>query len=112
MGANIEDTLMIHKNEMVYYDTAENKHYRLNSGNIVKITFDYMEVKKFFGLKKVVMEFIKFDVKDDEIPTSEIIIREDEEPSFHRYLGGIRSFVDDNKIDLEIKRYKAPDPKK
>lgn len=104
MAANTEDTLMIHKNEIVFYDQIENRHYRLNPDNIVKITFDYVEMKKFFGLKKDIIEFIKFDINDKEIPEV-LILREDYEPSFRRYLGGLRSWAEDNKLEVEVNRF-------
>ncbi|MDD6799151.1 MAG: hypothetical protein PUE85_01825 [Firmicutes bacterium] len=103
MAANTEDTLMIHKNEIVFFDEAEKRHYRLTLDNLKKIVFDNMEVKKFFGLKKYTIEVIRFYVKDDDIP--EVLeIREDMDPNFRRFLGGLRSFAEDNKIELEINR--------
>ena len=104
MAANTEDTLMIHKNEIVFYDQVEDKHYRLNPDNIVKITFDYAELKKFFGLRKEIVEFIKFDIKDDYIPEV-LILREDYEPNFRRFLGGLRSWAEDNKLEIEVNRF-------
>lgn len=103
MAANIEDALMIHKNEIIFYDQKANTHYRLTLDNLKKITFDHVEVKRFFGLKKEILEVIRFTVEDEDIPET-LELREDEDPSFHRFLGGLRSFVDDNKVDLEIKR--------
>ena len=55
----------------------------------------------FFGLRKELEERVVFKVKDDDIP-EELIVLEHNEPNFRRYRGGIRSFVDDNKVALEI----------
>lgn len=99
----MEEILVIHKNEIIFYDEVNKCHYRLNANNIKKITYDHKTVKKLFGLKKVLVEFIKFDVEDEDIP-AELYVNEDEAPNFRRYMGGVRSFVDDNKVPLEIKR--------
>lgn len=101
----MEESLVVHKNEIIYYDKENKCHYRLNVGNIKKITYDHMTRKRFFGLKKELIEIIVFDIEDadQEIP-EQLVLYEDEEPGFRRYMGSIRSFVDDNKCPLEIKR--------
>ena len=103
----MEETLMIHKNEIVFYDTSvrnAHKHYKLTPDNITKIDFDNAVRKRFFGLKKVTVETINIYVKDEEIPYECITLYEDTEPGFRRYLGRIRDFVEDNKIPFEIHR--------
>ena len=99
----MEEILVVHKNEIIYYDEENNCHYRLNANNIKKITYDHTILKKFFGLKKELIEIIVFDVEDEEIP-EQLIIYEHLAPGFRRYMGSVRSFVDDNKVELEIKR--------
>ncbi len=101
----MEEILAVHKNEIVFFDEENNCHYRLNVENIKKITFDHTVIKKFFGLKKELIEIIVFDIVDPEgeIP-EQLIVYEHLAPGFRRYMGSIRSFVDDNKVDLEIKR--------
>ncbi len=100
-----EDAIIVHKNEIVFCDKTTDKsrpkHYRLNPGNIVKIVYDYTVYKTFFGLKKELEERVVFFVNDPEIP-EQLIALEHNEPNFRRYRGGIRSFVDDNKVPLEI----------
>ena len=85
----VEDAIIVHKNEIVFCDKKTDKnrfrHYRLTPENITKIVFDYAYRKKFFGLKK------------------ELVVWEHEEENFCRFRGGLRSFVDDNKVPLEIK---------
>ncbi len=102
----VEDAIMVHKNEIVFCDkkTDKNrfKHYRLTPANLTKIVFDYAYHKTFFGLKKELEERIIFYVNDPDIP-SELIVCEHEEENFRRFRGGLRSFVDDNKVELEIK---------
>ncbi len=102
----VEDAIIVHKNEIVYCDkkTDKNrfKHYRLTPVNITKIVFDYAIQKKFFGLKKELVERIVFYVNDPDIP-EELIVCEHEEENFRRFRGGLRTFVDDNKVALEIK---------
>jgi hypothetical protein len=102
----MEETLVVHKNEIIFFDEENNCHYRLNPGNIKKITYDHMTLKKFFGLKKELIEIIVFDIEDEDIP-EQLIVYEHLAPGFRRYLGSLRSFVDDNKVDLEIKRLDA-----
>lgn len=99
-----EDAIIVHKNEVVFCDKSDksrHKHYRLTPDNIEKIVFDYAIFKSFFGLKKQLEERIIFYVNDPDIP-SELIVCEHNEPNFRRYRGGLRSFVDDNKVKLEI----------
>lgn len=102
----VEDAIIVHKNEIVFCDkkTDKNryKHYRLTPENITKIVFDYAYRKKFFGLKKELEERIIFEINDPDIP-SELVIWEHEEENFRRFRGGLRTFVDDNKVALEIK---------
>ncbi len=97
---------MVHKNEIVFCDKKTDKtrfkHYRLNPENIEKIIFDYHERKRFLGLKKELEERIIFLTNDPDIP-HELVVCEHEEENFRRFRGGIRSFVDDNKVELEIK---------
>ncbi len=100
--AVIEDAIMVHKTEVVFYDKAENRHYRLTPANIEKVVFDYAIYKTFFGLKKELEERIIFYIKDEDIP-SELIVCEHNEPNFRRFRGGLRTFVDDNKVCIEIK---------
>ena len=100
-----EDAIMVHKNEIVFCDKSDKnrvKHYRLNAGNLEKIVFDYATYKRLFGLKKELEERIVFHVNDPDIP-AELIVSEHEEPNFRRFRGGLRTFVDDNKIKLELK---------
>ena len=99
----MEEILVVHKNEIIYSDEDNNCHYRLNPSNIKKITYDHTILKKFFGLKKELIEIIVFDIEDEEIP-EQLIIYEHLAPGFRRYMGSVRSFVDDNKVELEIKR--------
>ena len=99
----MEEILVVHKNEIIYYDEENNCHYRLNPTNIKKITYDHTVLKRFFGLKKELIEIIVFDIEDEEIP-EQLIVYEHLAPGFRRYMGSIRSFVDDNKVDLELKR--------
>lgn len=99
----MEEILSVHKNEIIYYDEENKRHYRLNPSNIKKITYDHTTIKKFFGLKKELIEIIVFDIEDEDIP-EQLIVYEHLAPGFHRYMGSIRSFVDDNKVNLEIKR--------
>lgn len=99
-----EDAIIVHKNEVVFCDKSDKsrfKHYRLTPANIVKIKFDYSIYKTFFGLKKELEERIVFYVNDADIP-EELIVCEHEEPNFRRFRGGLRTFVDDNKVALEI----------
>ncbi len=102
----VEDAIVVHKNEIVFCDKKTDKtrfkHYRLTPENITKIVFDYKYYKRFFGLKKELEERIIFQINDPDIP-SELIICEHEEENFRRFRGGIRSFVDDNKVAIEIK---------
>ena len=53
------------------------------------------------ALKKELEERIIFYVKDEDIP-EELIVCEHNEPNFRRFRGGLRTFVDDNKVALEI----------
>lgn len=102
----VEDAIIVHKNEIVFCDkkTDKNryKHYRLTPENLTKIVFDYVYRKRFFGLKKELEERIIFFVNDADIP-SELVVCEHEEENFRRFRGGLRTFVDDNKVELEIK---------
>ena len=50
---------------------------------------------------KELEERIIFYVKDEDIP-EELIVCEHNEPNFRRFRGGLRTFVDDNKVALEI----------
>ncbi len=102
MAAVIEDAIMVHKTEVVFFDKSENKHYRLNAQNIKKVVYDYAIYKTFFGLKKELEERIVFYVDDPDIP-EELIVCEHNEPNFRRYRGGLRTFVDENKVAIEIK---------
>ena len=101
----VEDAIQVHKNEVVFCDKktdkTRSKHYRLTPENIEKIVFDYAIYKSLFGLKKALEERIIFYVNDPDIP-AELIVCEHEEENFRRFRGGIRSFVDDNKVKLEI----------
>lgn len=105
MATGMEDAIIVHKNEVVFCDKSDKsrfKHYRLTPENIEKIVFDYAIYKTFFGLKKELEERIVFYVNDPDIP-SELIVCEHAEDNFRRFRGGLRTFVDDNKIKLEIK---------
>ncbi len=99
--AKREDAIRVHKTETVFFDTVNNCHYRLNSSNIVKVCFDYIEVKTLFGLKKELVERIYIFTNDPDIP-EELVLCEHNEPNFRRYRGGFRSFLEDNRIPLEI----------
>ena len=102
----VEDAIIVHKNEVVFCDKKTDKsrfkHYRLTPDNIEKIVFDYAVYKRFFGLKKELEERIVFYINDPDIP-SELVVCEHEEENFRRFRGGLRTFVDDNKVNLEIK---------
>ncbi len=104
--AMAEDAIIVHKTEIVFCDKKTDKsrfkHYRLTPENITKITFDYAIRKSFFGLKKELVERIIFEINDPDIP-SELVVWEHEEENFRRYRGGLRTFVDDNKVPIEIK---------
>jgi len=100
----VEDAIIVHKNEVVFCDKSDKeryKHYRLTPDNLVKIVFDYATYKRFFGLKKELEERIIFYVNDPDIP-EELIVCEHKEENFRRFRGGLRTFVDDNKVKLEI----------
>ena len=99
----MEEILVVHKNEIIYYDEENGCHYRLNPSNIKKITYDHTILKRFFGLKKDLIEIIVFDIEDEDIP-EQLIVYEHLAPSFRRYMGSVRTFVDDNKVPIEIKR--------
>ena len=101
MAKTVEDAITVHKTEIVFFDKAEERHYRLNIENITKIVFDYQVRKLFFGLKKELVERIVFYIHDPDIP--EVLeVWEHEEANFRRFRGGLRTFVDDNKVALEI----------
>ena len=102
MAKVIEDAIIVHKTEGVFYDKYEDRHYRLNAKNIVKVVYDYAIYKTFFGLKKELEERIVFTVNDPDIP-EELIVCEHDEPNFRRFRGGLRTFVEENKIAYEIK---------
>ena len=101
MAKTVEDAIAVHKTEIVFYDKIEERHYRLNTGNITKILFDYQVRSLFFGLKKELVERIVFYINDPDIP--EVLeVWEHKEPNFRRFRGGLRTFVDDNSVALEI----------
>lgn len=102
----MEEILVVHKNEIIFFDEDENRHYRLNPTNLKKITFDHTTIKRFFGLKKELIELIILDVTDEEIP-AQLIVYEHLAPGFRRYLGSLRTFAEENKIDIEVKRLDA-----
>ncbi len=102
----VEDAILVHKNEVVFCDKktdkSRHKHYRLTPQNIVKVVYDYAYYKRFFGLKKELEERIVFVINDPDIP-SELVVCEHDEENFRRFRGGLRTFIDDNKVALEIK---------
>ena len=98
----VEDAITVHKTEVVFYDRFDDRHYRLNAKNIKKVIYDYALFKTFFGLKKEIEEIIIFHIEDPDIP-AELLVCEHEEPNFRRFRGGLRTFVEDNKIAIEIK---------
>lgn len=101
----MESTLNIHQNDIVYTEPKTRNLYRLDSSNIKKITYDYVEVKKFFGLKKELLEIIIIETDQEATELdAPIQIREDKDPDFRKYMGKLRSFAEDNKIPMEIKR--------
>lgn len=101
----MDATLNIHLNDIVYTEPKTKRLYRLDSSNIKKITYDYREVKKFFGLKKELIEVIIIDTDQEATELSgPIEIREDVDPDFRRYMGKLRTFAEDNKIFMEIRR--------
>ncbi|HHW24024.1 MAG TPA: hypothetical protein PK778_07370 [Bacillota bacterium] len=101
----MDETLLIHQNDIIYNEPKTKKMYRLESGHIKMITYDYQEVKKFFGLKKELIEVITIDVDTEATELSgPIILREDQEPDFRKYMSKLRYFAEDNKIPMEIKR--------
>ncbi len=101
MARNVEDAITVHKTEIVFFDKYEDRHYRLNTDNITKIVFDYAIFKRFFGLKKELEERVIFYVNDPDIP-EELVVCEHEEANFRRFRGGLRAYVDANKVPLEI----------
>ncbi|MGI6202629.1 MAG: hypothetical protein ACOYID_04405 [Eubacteriales bacterium] len=101
----MESTLNIHQNDIVYNDSKTRRMYRLDSSNIKKITYDYREIKRFFGLKKELIEVIIIETDQEATElTAPIEIREDKDPEFRKYMGRLRTFAEDNKIPMEIKR--------
>ena len=83
----MDETLLIHQNDIIYNEPKTKKMYRLESGHIKMITYDYQEVKKFFGLKKELIEVITIDVDTEATELSgPIILREDQEPDFRKYI--------------------------
>ncbi len=102
MAKVIEDAIIVHKTEVVFYDKDEDRHYRLNAKNIVKVVYDYAIYKTFFGLKKELEERIVFTINDPDIP-EELIVCEHNEPNFRRFRGGLRTFAEENKVAIEIK---------
>lgn len=108
----MEETLSIHKNDIVYNENKTHNLYRLDSTNIKKITFDYREVKKFFGLKKELIEVIIIDTDGEATElTAPIEIRSDVDPEFRHYMGKLRTFTEDNKVSLEIHRFDGDNTK-
>ena len=101
MAGAIEDAINVHKTEVVFYDKVNECHYRLNSSNMKKVIFDYVLIKKLFGLKKEYAERIIINTSDPDIP-EDLIVCEIHESNFHRFRGGFRTFVDENRIPLEI----------
>ena len=67
MAKVIEDAIIVHKTEVVFYDKDEDRHYRLNAKNIVKVVclffsfvlspllvlFAFYKTKPFLYLKKL-----------------------------------------------------------
>ena len=108
----MEGTLNIHKNDIVYTDPKTRNLYRLDNTNIKGITYDYREVKKFFGLKKELIEVIII-VTDQEATELDapIEIRSDIDPEFRRYMAKVRTFCEDNKVPLEIRRFDGDNTK-
>ena len=100
--AVIEDAIIVHKTEVVFYDKDEERHYRLNAKNIVKVVYDYAIYKTFFGLKKELADRVVFTLTDPDSP-EELIVCEHNEPNVRRFRGGLRTFVEENKIAIEIK---------
>ena len=108
----MEDTLSIHKNDVVYNENKTHNLYRLDNTNIKKITYDYREVKKFFGLKKELIEIIVIETDQEATElTAPIEIRSDVDPEFRHYMGRLRTFAEDNKIPMEIRRFDGDNTK-
>ena len=101
---NGESTLNIHQNDIVCNDSKTRRMYRLDSSNIKKITYDYREIKRFFGLKKSLSSYHHRNRPEATELTAPIEIREDKDPEFRKYMGRLRTFAEDNKIPMEIKR--------
>lgn len=100
----IEDAIIVHKTEIVFCDKSDKsreKHYRITPEDIVKIRFDYCIHKTFFGLKKELEERLVIYTNNPDMP-EELEVLEHNEPNFRRFRGGLRSFIDDNKVALEI----------
>ena len=105
-GERKEDAVRITKEEIIFCDKSDRKntvHYRIKTGLIRNIVFDYLHHEKFFGLINEIEEAIIFYLKENDqgIP-EKLIIREHNEPRFRYYKGTLRSFIDDNKLPLEI----------
>ena len=60
MAKVIEDAIIVHKTEVVFYDKYEDRHYRLNAKNIVKVVYDYAIYKSFFGLATILTALSMF----------------------------------------------------
>ena len=105
-GASKEDAIRITKEEIIFCNKADKNnicHYRIKTEMISQIVFDYLYYEHLFGLIKEIEEAIIIYVKpnDEDIP-EKLVVREHNEPRFRNYKGSLRSYIDDNKIPLEI----------
>ena len=105
-GERKEDAIRITKEEIIFCDKSNKSnivHYRIKTVLIRSIVFDYLHYERFFGLVKEIEEAIIIYIKqnDQGIP-EKLIVREHNEPRFRYYKGTLRSYIDDNKIPLEI----------
>lgn len=101
-----EDAIRITKEEIIFCDKANKNnicHYRIKTEMISQIVFDYLYYEHMFGFIKEIEEAIIIYVKpnDEDIP-EKLIVREHTEPRFRNYKGTLRSYIDENKIPLEI----------
>ena len=110
-GERKEDAIRITKEEIIFCDKSDKNnicHYRIKTGLIRSIVFDYLNNKRFFGLFTEIEEAIIIYIKqnDQGIP-EKLVVREHNEPRFRYYKGTLRSYIDDNKIPLEIVELEA-----
>lgn len=104
--ATREDAIRITKEEIIFCDKSNKNnicHYRIKTEMIEQIVFDYLYYEHLFGIIKELEEAIIIYIKpnEDDIP-EKLVVREHNEPRFRNYKGTLRSYIDENKIPLEI----------